>query len=113
LKYLSQAGAASVTYFETTGPRGVGAARKVLRDFSASGGVVPVDSSDPLSVVGVILRGASPADPGATLNWVNLTGCGWEFGPPPGAAAPGVPNPGRIRMRPYCHYRMDWPEPLP
>lgn len=78
LKYLAEAGAASLTYYETTGWRGVMATENgsplpekfpslpgcvfplyhVLADVGAFAGgeVIPVRSSNPLSVDGIVLR---------------------------------------------------------
>jgi hypothetical protein len=63
IKYLAEAGAASLTYFETTGERGVMdrdvfPAWHVLADVGAFAGgeIVIAKSSEPLQVDGMVLR---------------------------------------------------------
>ena len=76
-KHLTEQGAAAVTYFETTGPRGVTAGgeafplHRVLGEVSSlcGGAVLACDATRPLEVVGLAVRRGD----GTTLLAANLT----------------------------------------
>jgi D-apionolactonase len=76
-KHLSEQGAAAITYFETTGPRGVTAGgeafplHRVLADVSSlcGGEVLACDTTRPLEVAGLAVRHGG----GTTLLAANLT----------------------------------------